>query len=309
MFASMLRGPVSIAADVTAKEGGNLLFDIATGGDATDVASDITGIVQLILSKVVFYAVGKHEKLVIDTTDWVTMPNIIPELHIPYIVKECSDEWLECCHHATKYNVVLYNTHTGHFICLPAPTKDDMMREFNSRLQDIKKTLAGHPDGFRAIKEGTDPGYIMQNYMRTPAGTERLGKLVNVSDTGMIHFPRARKMSFDGFVSQSLIDRRGRFLDNKTGSWKAMFKQLRIKYKAGTEPQSIISSISNFIGLWGCAAGTVSNIHLASDGVISNDARFIGNAVGYISCCLCSSKPPNSSYKVGSKYDLIGAWC
>lgn len=305
----MLKGPVNIAAEnVIAKEG-NLFIDIANGGDAIDIASDVIGIVQAVGSIFLRYFIDKHEKLVLETTDWVMMPSTIPELQIPYIVEECSNSWLECCSHATKYNVVLYSTNTGNFTCVPALTKDDMMKEFNLRIKDIKTTLADCPNFNEAIKTGTDPGYIIQEYQRTPAGIERCNMLVNISNTGTMHFPRTRKLSFDGLVGQILVNRRGKFLDNKTGSWEAMFKQLRIKYKVGTEPQYITSSISNFIGLWGCAAGTVSSIHFASNGIISRDALFINSAVSYISCCLCSSKPPNSSYKVGSKYDLIGAWC
>ena len=305
----MLRGPVNIVvASVIAREA-NLVYDIETGAGVTDVVSDVTGIVQYVLSKVVLYAIGKFERLVLESTDWIIAPDIIPELFIPYIVKECSDEWLECCHHATKYNVVLYSTHTGRFTCIPVQTKRDMMEEFNKRLRDVSNVLERHPDVSQAVRMGTDPGYIVQKYMRTHAGTERLGKLVNISENNMMQFPHFRRYTLNGALCHSLIDRRGRSLDGKTGSWKPMLKQLRIKYKEGTEQQSITSSISNFIGLWGCATGSVREIRLASDGVVSDNAKFIGNAAGYISCCLCSSKPPNLSYKVGSKYDMIGAWC
>lgn len=304
----MLKGPVSIAANVAARST-NLSYDIAIGGGATDIASDVTGIIQYVGSKIILHFADKEERLAFETKNWVIMPDILPELIIPYIVKECSDSWLECFHHATKYSVVLYSTHTGRFTCVPATTKSDMMKEFNVRLQSIKRTLSDHPDGLRAVKEGTDPGYVMQPYMRTPTGTERNCRLVNISKEGMMHFPHAIQTSPNGQLSQWLVDRRGRFMNGKRGSWKTMFKRLRIKHKAGSDQQSFTSPISDFIGLWGCATGTVADIHLASDGVISSDAKFIGNVSSYMSCFSCSSKPPNLSYRVGSKYDMIGAWC
>jgi len=304
----MLKGPVSIAANVTAKST-NLSYDISTGANATDIASDVTGLVQYIASTILLYAADKDEKLAFETKDWVIMPTSIPELQLPYIVKECSDHWLECFHRVTRYSVVLYSTHTGRFKCVLTDTKSDMMKEFNVRLQDIKRTLSDHPDGFKAIKEGKNMGYVMQPYKRTPTGTERSCRLANISNEGMIHFPHAIQLSNGGVLRQWLFKRKGKFLDSKIGSWKNMCKQLRIKHKAGTEHQSITSPISDFIGLWGCTTGTVANIHLASDGVISSEAKFIGSSASYISCCLCSNKPPNLSYRVGSKYDIVGAWC
>lgn len=124
-----------------------------------------------------------------------------------------------------------------------------------------------------------------------------------------MHFLHAVQTSSNGLLSQWLVDRRGQFMNGKTGSWKTMFKRLRIKHNAGSDQQSLTLPISDFIGLWGCATGTIANIHLASDEAISSDAKFIGNVSSYISCFFCSSKTPNLSYRVGSKYDMISAWC
>ena len=75
-----------------------------------------------------------------------------------------------------------------------------------------------------------------------------------------------------------------------------MFKRLRIKHKAGSDQQSLTLPISDFIGLWGCATGTIANIHLASDGAISSDAKFIGNVSSYISCLQNPPTRPDNSF-------------